>query len=242
MGVVEATAVLRKHLTVARVAEKASKRLRLLGEFSELMPLLQRQGLEAVLETMRADPQVGEVQEEGCAALRNLTVSMYRPINMSHGQQSAAEAGAVEAVLDAMQAHMQVTQVQLLGFNALRCVARCTQLRFGETATEAAVLKAAMEGAPQVVVEAMRAHPQVAAVQETGCMTLVHLCSGTDSDAAMHRVTEVGGRTVLFAALQAFPDLSLPIPTYYLPAAFPGRAPLSEVQSPCRLLLARLPQ
>ena len=242
MGVVEATAVLRKHLTVARVAEKASKRLRLLGEFSELMPLLQRQGLEAVLETMRADPQVVEVQEEGCAALRKLTVSMYRPINMSHGQQSAAEAGAVEAVLDAMQAHMQVTQVQLLGFNALRCVARCTEVRFGETATEAAVLKAAMEGAPQVVVEAMRAHPQVAAVQETGCMTLVHLCSGTDRDAAMHRVTEVGGRTVLFAALQAFPDLSLPIPTYYLPAAFPGRAPLSEVQSPCRLLLARLPQ
>ena len=103
-------------------------------------------------------------------------------------------------------------------------------------------MKAAMEGAPQVVVEAMRAHPQVAAVQETGCMTLVHLCSGTDSDAAMHRVTEVGGRTVLFAALQAFPDLSLPIPTYYLPAAFPGCAPQSEVQPPCRLLLARLPQ
>ena len=106
MGVVEATAALRKHLTVARVAEKASKRLRLLGEFSERLPLLQRRGLEAVLEAMRVDPQVAEVQEEGCAALRNLTVSMYRPINMSHGQQSAAEAGAVEAVLDAMQAHM----------------------------------------------------------------------------------------------------------------------------------------
>ena len=62
MGVVEATAALRKHLTVARVAEKASKRLRLLGEFSERLPLLQRRGLEAVL-AMRVDPQVAEVQE-----------------------------------------------------------------------------------------------------------------------------------------------------------------------------------
>ena len=116
------------------------------------------------------DPQVAEVQEEGCAALQNLTLSMYRPINMSHGQQSAAEAGAVEAVLDAMQAHMQLAQVQLLGLNALRCVT-LHLVRFGETATEAAVLKAAVVGAPQVVVEAMRAHPQVAAVQEAGGMS-----------------------------------------------------------------------
>ena len=241
IGVVEATAALRKHLTAARVAEKASKRLRLLGEFSELLPPLQRQGLEAVLEAMRVDPQVAEVQEESCAALRNLTVSLYRPTPMSNAQQSAVEAVAVEAVLDAMQAHMQVAQVQLLGFNAHRCVT-LHMVRFGVTATQAAALKAAVAGAPQVVVEAMRAHPQVAAVQEAGCMTLLHLCTGTDGDAARHRVTEVGGRAVVFAALQAFPDLSLPIPTYSLPAAFPGREPLSEVQPPCRLLLARLPR
>ena len=141
---------------------------------------------------------------------------------------------------------MQVTQVHLLGFNALRCDVTLHLVRFGETATEAAVLKTAVAGAPQVVVEAMRAHPQMAAVQEACCMTLLHLCTGTDGDAARHRVTEVRGASCRFRRPAGIPgSLSIPIlvlPIIYHPAAFPGREPLSEVQPPCRRLLARLPQ
>ena len=80
MGMAEATAALRKHLMVARVAEKACKQLRLLSKgmmkgFGELPESLAGfrslcvSGLDAVVEVMRAHPQVAKVQEEGCGAM-----------------------------------------------------------------------------------------------------------------------------------------------------------------------------
>mmetsp|Transcript_9171 Transcript_9171/g.21739 ORF Transcript_9171/g.21739 Transcript_9171/m.21739 type:complete len:419 (-) Transcript_9171:289-1545(-) len=194
MGMAEATAALRKHLTVARVAEKACKRIRLLSKgmikgesLPESLRLLPRQGLDAVVEAMREHPQVAKVQEEGCNALRYLAIRL--------GQESATEAGAVEAAVDAMRLHPHVTQVLLRGFDAL------FRLSFGYDAA----VRVAEADALQLVVAAMRTHPQVAEVQERGVQALFSwrglLCRAPYG----HRITQVGGRDVLSAAMQAFP-------------------------------------
>ena len=199
MGMAEATAALRKHLMVARVAEKACKQLRLLSKgmmkgFGELPESLAGfrslcvSGLDAVVEVMRAHPQVAKVQEEGCGALQSLTIRI--------GPESATEAGTVEAALDAMRAHLQVTHVLLRGFKALF---------WPSYGCAAAVQRVAEAGGLQLVVAAMRTHPQVAEVQERGVQALFSwrglLCRAPYG----HRVTEVGGQDVLAAAMQAFP-------------------------------------
>jgi hypothetical protein len=202
LGMAEATAALRKHLTVARVAEKACKRLSVLSKGMtkdvSLLPeslVLSRQGLDAVVEAMREHPQVAKVQEEGCNALRYLAIRL--------GQESATEAGAVEAVVDAMRFHLQVTQVLLPAFDAL----------FRLSVGYVAAVRVAEADALQLVVAAMRTHPQEVEVQEKGCRALFSwrllfcLHTGPESDFSSHghRVTEVGGRAALSAVMHAFP-------------------------------------
>ena len=203
MGMAEATAALRKHLTVARMAEKACKRIRLLSKgmikgvslLPESLRLLPRQGLDAVVEAMREHPQVAKVQEEGCNALRYLAIRL--------GQESATEAGAVEAAVDAMRLHLHVTQVLLRGFDAL------FRLSFGYDAA----VRVAEADALQLVVAAMRTHPQEVEVQEKGCRALfswrglfcLHTGAASNFSSYGHRITEVGGRAALSAAMHAFP-------------------------------------
>ena len=189
MGMAEATAALSKHFAVARVAELACSRLRTLtkgvGKFSEPM---ERQGIEAVVEAMEAHPQVANVQKMGCAALSGLTKSLS-----TVGRQAAAEAGAIGAVLDAMQEHLQDSSAQILGFDVLET------LCYGY---DAALLRAAEAGALHVAVAAMQAHPQNAKVQVAGSKALIYYSKG---DANKRRATQVGGRAVAWAAIQAFP-------------------------------------
>ena len=189
MGMGEATAALREHSTVVRVAEAACRRLRNLtngvGKFSEPM---QRQGVEAVVEAMQAHPQVADVQKFGCSALNGLTKSLS-----TVGRQAAAEAGAIGAALNAMQAHLHDSCAQVLGFGVL------TSLCLGY---DAAVLRAAEAGALYAAVAAMRAHPQDAGVQVAGLDALIFYGKG---DANKRRATQVGGRAVVFAAIKAFP-------------------------------------
>ena len=117
----EATAALRKHLMVARVAENGCKQVRLLSEgmmadFDQLpeSSVSARSlcvcGLDAVVEAMRAHSQVASVQTEGCRALRSLTKRIG---------PEAVTARTVEAVLDAMRAHLHATQVLGHGASAL---------------------------------------------------------------------------------------------------------------------------
>ena len=119
----EATAALRKHLMVARVAEKVCGQIRrlskgmtadFLGELPESMARSRSLcvcGLDAVVEAMRAHPQVTAVQQEGCRALMFLTRRI--------GPESATESGTVEAVVDAMRAHLQAAEVLKNGAAAL---------------------------------------------------------------------------------------------------------------------------
>ena len=191
MGMAEATAALREHVTVARVAEVACLRLGNLamgvGEFSEP---LQRQGVTAVVEAMQAHPQVATVQKFGCFALDTLTKKIS-----SAGQQAAAETGAIEAALNAMQAHLQDMQVQMTGLYALKSLC---------CGYEAAMLRAAEAGALRGAVAAMRAHPQVEMVQRAAIWVLVDFGKG---EANKHRAAEAMERAVVFAAMKAFPKI-----------------------------------
>ena len=192
MGMGEATAALREHSTVVRVAVAACRRLWFLtkgvGEyFSEP---LQSQGVKAVVDAMQAHLQVANVQSIACCALHGLTKALSIA-----GRQAAAEAGAIEAALNAMQAHQQNRLVQTLGFCAL------TSLCYGY---DAAVLRAADSGALQVAVAAMRVHPQDEHVQLAGCFALMHYGKGAANE---QRAAEAGGRAVVIAAMQAFPKM-----------------------------------
>jgi len=191
MGMAEATAALREHVAVARVAEVACVRLGTLamgvGEFSEP---LQRQGVTAVVEAMQAHPQVATVQNAGCFALDTLTKALS-----SAGQQAAAETGAIEAALNAMQAHLQDMQVQMTGLYALKSLC---------CGYEAAMLRAAEAGALRGAVAAMRAHPQVEMVQRAAIWVLVDFGKG---EANKHRAAEAMERAVVFAAMKAFPKI-----------------------------------
>ena len=68
--------------------------------------------------------------------------------------------------------------------------------------------RSAEAGAIEEVVQAMRAHPQVAGVQQYGCHALVNVCDGDDAAGRARRLraTRAGGRTVAVAAMQAHPD------------------------------------
>ena len=65
--------------------------------------------------------------------------------------------------------------------------------------------------------EAMRAHPQAAGVQISGCGALIHVCyqrPGGDEAfdagrARQRRAVHAGGRTLAAAAVQAHPDNEL---------------------------------
>ena len=193
-----ATAALRKHLMVARVAEKACEQIRrlskgmmadLLGELPESMARSRSLcvcGLDAVVEAMRAHPQVTAVQQEGCRALMFLTTRI--------GPESATESGTVEAVVDAMRAHLQAAEVLKNGAAALMQ---------STNKSDAAVQRVADAGGLQLMVAAMRTHPQLEVQQ--GSVAVLYSCRGLFCRAPYgQRVSEVGGRAVISAALKAF--------------------------------------
>ena len=193
----EATAALRKHLMVARVAEKVCGQIRrlskgmtadFLGELPESMARSRSLcvcGLDAVVEAMRAHPQVAAVQQEGCRALMFLTRRV--------GRESATESGAVEAVVDAMRAHLQVAHVLKCGVAALMQ---------STNKNDAAVQRVADAGGLQLLVAAMRTHPTALEVQR-GSVLVLYTCRGLFCRAPYgHRVSEVGGRAVISAWLE----------------------------------------
>ena len=77
-----------------------------------------------------------------------------------------------------------------------------------DAAAPARKQRAAEAGALEAVVEAMRAHPQVARVQEYSYEALLTVCGGGASAAARarwQRAAQAGAREVVVAAMQAHP-------------------------------------
>ena len=105
--------------------------------------------------------------------------------------------GLAEAVA-ALRAHVAVARV------AKKAFMRLHDLSFPDGSEQAA----AEAGAIEEVVQAMRAHPQVAGVQQYGCHALVNVCDGDDAAGRARRLraTRAGGRTVAVPAMQAHPD------------------------------------
>ena len=200
MELTEIVAALRAHVAVARVAEQAFTRLKVLCEPPGSEQAAAEAGaIEAVVAAMQTHSQVAGVQVPGCRILRNVCFgSDAAGLARSH---QAAEAGALEAVLAAMRAHPQMADVQVEGCSALVNVRNAS-----DAAGLARSHRAAEAGALEVLVAAMRAHSQAADVQVVGCSTLIELYSGGANASALacrRHATQAGGRTVAIAAMQA---------------------------------------
>ena len=101
------------------------------------------------------------MQEQGCAALRNVC-SGDDAAGLAR-KQRAADAGVIEAAVAALQAHPQHAGVQQSGCRALFNVC------FGsDAAARAWRQRAVTAGATEAVAGAMPAHPGDAAVQRRG--------------------------------------------------------------------------
>ena len=81
----------------------------------------------------------------------------------------------------------------------------------GDAAGRARAQRAVDAGAIEAVVEAMRAHPQVAGVQGAACGAVGNVCHGADAagPARRQRAAVAGGRGVAAAAMQAHPDVAV---------------------------------
>jgi hypothetical protein len=111
MGLAEVVVALRTHVAVARVAEMAGERLRILcaPEGSE-QAAAEAGAIEAVVAAMRAHPQEEGVQKDGCSALADMCCG--NDAAAAARTQRAAAAGAIEEVVAAMRAHPQEEKVQ----------------------------------------------------------------------------------------------------------------------------------
>jgi len=105
--------------------------------------------------------------------------------------------GALEA-LGVVQVHLVCAPAVILGCK--RLVSTCRDGGNRQLAAKAGVL--------EVVMAAMRAHPQVSSVQEWGCCTVHQVCSGLDG-AGLERKERAAGAGVLevaVAAMRAHPQ------------------------------------
>eukprot|EP00964_Phaeocystis_antarctica_P100546 scaffold66155_cov61-Phaeocystis_antarctica.AAC.2 len=159
----DVVAALRAHVAVARVAEKACKRLAALCKPQGSEQAAAEAGvIEEVVEALRAHPQVAGVQEYGCAVLGNVCFGD----DAVAIRQRAAAAGVVEVVVEAMRAHPQEENVQGLGCCAL--VGICS----GGSGVRARRRRATQAGARTVAVAAMQAHPDHDKVQDSAQLLL----------------------------------------------------------------------
>ena len=122
------------------------------------------------------------IQEQGCAALRALTVN-------DNNKVKVAESHGISAIISAMDHHMTTAVVQEQGCAALRNLAvnADNKVRVAEAGGIAAILNA------------MRAHPAVATVQHQGCWALKDL-SVNDNNKV--KIGDAGGVAVLLAAMK----------------------------------------
>ena len=197
MELAEIVAALRAHMAVARVAEQAFTRLKVLCEPPGSEQAAAEAGaIEAVLDAMREHPRAAGVLRWGCKALalvcyspRSVAGSEAACAGSQARKQRAADARALEVVVDAMRAHPLEPGVLRWGCGALANV--CEGI---DAAALARRQWAAGAGALEAVVEAFRAHRQHSQLQEECCTALATVCGGSDEAAVARkqRVVEAG--------------------------------------------------
>jgi hypothetical protein len=77
------------------------------------MSIAARHGIETIASTMAKHSNIPEVQQNGCAALRNLAQ------NNNANRVSIAANHGIEAIVSAMKAHNKISEVQEYGCGAL---------------------------------------------------------------------------------------------------------------------------
>ena len=118
--------------------------------------------IEAVVEAMRAYPQMACMQEHACRALASVCFGEDAAGNAR--KQRAADAGAIEAVVAALRAHPQVARVQECGCGALFDVCASSD----EEEALARWRRASQAGGRAATAAAMRAHPRNTELQRLG--------------------------------------------------------------------------
>jgi hypothetical protein len=137
-----------------------------------------------VVAALREHGANAAVQEQGCAALRNMCAN-------DDNKVKAGGAGALEAVVAALRAHGANAAVQEQGCRTL--------LRL--CANDSNAVKAGGAGAIEAVVAAMCAHGANAAVQEQGCWALQNMCA--DNADNKTKAGASGAIQAVLAALRA---------------------------------------
>jgi len=166
--------------------------------------------IEVVVAAVRTHQEIPNLVSLGCISLT--AVCGGDDAAGRARKQRAAEAGAIEAVVEAMRAHPQAADMQertcRKNVPYLGCMLLTAVCGGDDAAGRACKQRAAEAGAIEAVVEAMRAHPQAADMQEDGCKALLTVCGGGASAAARarrQRAAQAGGRTVVVGAMQAHP-------------------------------------
>lgn len=148
--------------------------------------LVEKEGIQAVLQAMTASLQEVSLQEAGCKVLCNATTCN------AEFQTQIIKCGAVKVVLDALRTHVESPTVQELGCRALK------ELAAYNTESQESIY---MQGGIQVVLRAMERHPTLANIQVNCCGVLRNLaaCNSQQQEAIVSR----GGVQLVLDAMNA---------------------------------------
>ena len=153
---------------------------------------------EATARALQKHLMVARVAEKDCEQIRRLSKGMMADL-LGELPESMARSRSLcvcglDAVVEAMRAHLQAAEVLKNGAAALMQ---------STNKSDAAVQRVADAGGLQLMVAAMRTHPQLEVQQ--GSVAVLYSCRGLFCRAPYgQRVSEVGGRAVISAALKAF--------------------------------------
>jgi len=131
----------------------------------------QRQRCEAldaatsIANAMRAHPRAAGLQQQGCAALINLTAGGGGA--GEHARERAALGGGLQAVVAAMETHMELQGIQEMAFVAIMNV-----VGMGDEASESRKEAAAEAGAIEATVTALTRHSGSQSLVEQGIAAL----------------------------------------------------------------------
>ena len=123
--------------------------------------------IEAVVAALQAHPQVAEVQEQGCRALRNVCFLAPTP---QGAHASSAQQPRVRS--RRWRRRCALTRSEEAGVQGQGCWALRNVCAGTDGAERAREQRAAAAGAIEAIVAALQAHPQEVEVQAEGCRAL----------------------------------------------------------------------
>mmetsp|Transcript_12561 Transcript_12561/g.44491 ORF Transcript_12561/g.44491 Transcript_12561/m.44491 type:complete len:1305 (-) Transcript_12561:35-3949(-) len=146
-------------------------------------------GIELVLQATHAAPEIHEVQEYGCSALRAAAAEGRA------NQDLIGALSGIEIIIEALRSHSNVDKVQSAACGALG------NLAHDHDENKARIIEL---GGIELVIRALRAFGPSDEVQNWGCAALRHLTHG--SHEGRRRTAAGGGAEVVLVSMQAHPN------------------------------------